>query len=416
MFFNDDPEYTKYGYYLIDGVKTFSKFEAYQLSGKDWSKVKFIYNDDILSTYDWTVEPEDDIYELYKQRAEQLRNRYDYLVLMYSGGIDSHTILETFLQNKIHLNEICTFSSIDIQGKKGQLNQEVSNKVMPFVELLDLKKIGTKFRYVEIGNLLINQWNDEFSFENFQHYNTGAQWFLTRTHVFKSGIKEHVQLTEEGKTVCYIWGLDKPSLFIDENTDKFIYRYVDLANDFGSKKYVNYNLINKKLLSFYDETFYITRDLPKIVIKQCHLLKNWIKQVSSSDPRLQLYQDIPTNGPWVPHSYFKENDKKIYKFLHKKTVDGILYPNSNLMAFGDDKTRGSVIFSEKEKWFIESNHENSTKYNQKIRQLVKSDPYYFAYKQSDNVLSEPFFKDEKYINLIPKKPQPIFSKIYRIEK
>jgi hypothetical protein len=38
---------------------------------------------------------------LYKERAQQLRDNYDELILYYSGGSDSHNILHTFLQNNI---------------------------------------------------------------------------------------------------------------------------------------------------------------------------------------------------------------------------------------------------------------------------------------------------------------------------
>ena len=116
MFFSDNPEYTKHGYHLVEGIKTFSKFEAWQLSKHDLSKIKFIFNEDKFNNIDTTIEPPEDIYELYRQRAMQLRNDYDYLVLIYSGGIDSHTILETFLENNIHLNEICTFSNNDVES------------------------------------------------------------------------------------------------------------------------------------------------------------------------------------------------------------------------------------------------------------------------------------------------------------
>ena len=103
MFFIDDEEFTKYGYYNVDGFKTLSKLEAWQLSKGDFNKIKFIYNDDHFSKIDWSVEPKEDIYELFRQRAQQLREKYDYIVLIYSGGVDSHTILETFLKNNIQI-------------------------------------------------------------------------------------------------------------------------------------------------------------------------------------------------------------------------------------------------------------------------------------------------------------------------
>jgi len=43
---------------------------------------------------------------LYALRARQLREKYDYLVLYFSGGADSTNILKTFIDNNIFLDEI----------------------------------------------------------------------------------------------------------------------------------------------------------------------------------------------------------------------------------------------------------------------------------------------------------------------
>ena len=272
MFFLEDEKYTKHGYYLVDEkIKTLSKFEAYQLAGKDWSKIKFIYNEDIFLNHDWTIEPKEDIYELYRQRAQQLREKYDYLVLMYSGGIDSHNILETFLDNNIKLDEICTFNISDVGNKSEKLNKEVFNTAIPFVETLNLKKTGTIFRNVEIGKLILDMWKDDFHQENFQYYSAQQQWSgIVRTYQFKSKIKSHVELSENGKTICYIWGSDKPTILIQNN--RFASYIIDSSIEFANKQYINSLKFDKSFYNFYDETFYISRDSVKISIKQAHLL------------------------------------------------------------------------------------------------------------------------------------------------
>ena len=127
MFFIDDEEFTKYGYYDVEGFKTLSKLEAWQLSKGDFNKIKFIYNDYHFSKIDWSVEPKEDIYELFRQRAQQIREKYDYVVLVYSGGVDSHTVLETFLRNNIHINEICSFGNPELVDKEKSINIEVFN-------------------------------------------------------------------------------------------------------------------------------------------------------------------------------------------------------------------------------------------------------------------------------------------------
>ena len=368
MFFIDDPEYTKHGYYLVNGIKTFSKFEAWQLSGNDISKIEFIFNDDVFSAIDTTKEPEEDIYELYRQRAMQLRNDYDYLVLIYSGGIDSHTILETFLENNLKIDEICTFSNNDVQAKTEKFNQEIYNAAIPFVETLDLKKLGTEFRLVNIGQLVIDQLSDTYHFENFQHYSLSTPFWRTAVsnQVLKANVVEHRKIVESGKTICYVWGHEKPSLRVSKQ--QYCLTIPDtFSGSFGAKQYNNRQLLKNNFDKFYDEAFYICRESPKISIKQGHMLANLMLSLKSDNPYIKKFWEIPIFGPYVQYKDLGVNTD----WLSKPAVDKCIYPRALMSRFGDDKLyTGSTIFSKKDDWFYKSNHENSTKFNQKMKQLI----------------------------------------------
>ena len=391
MFFINDPEYTKHGYYLVNGIKTFSKFEAWQLSGHDITKIKFIFNDDKFNNIDTTKEPETDIYELYKRRATQLRNDYDYIVLIYSGGIDSHTILETFLENNIHLNEICTFSNNDVESKTSKFNQEVYNAVVPFVETLDLKKLGTKFRFINVGQMIIDQMSDPFHFENFEYYNNVLTAWRTavNSRVLKSNIPEHRKLTEEGKSVCYIWGYDKPTVKIVDQ--EYCLLIPDaFSGGTGAKQYINNHLSNNEFNNFYDEAFYICREFPEIPIKQGHMLANLMLTIDRNESRVKNVWEIPIFGPYVQ---YKDGTGFTSLWLSKPAVDKCIYPRALMSRFGDDKLyTGSTIFSKKDDWFYKSNHENNIRFNQKMNQLIKDNPglFFMRPKSLSNIDGDKF--------------------------
>lgn len=380
MFFTEDIEFTKHGYYQVDNTKTLSKFEAFRFAGGDLSKIKFVYNEDIMSTYDWSREPEEDIYELYAKRSRQLRNKYDYLVLLYSGGIDSHTVLESFLNNGIHLDEICTFTNSKANDKNSnKFNQEVFNAAIPFVNTLNLHNLKTKFRLFDIADLVINMYADEFHFENHHLYNQGpaGQWpNAVRSHVLKANIQDHMKLTAQGKTVCYIWGFDKPVMMSENN--KYYIRFVDNCIDLNMRQYINRKVLESKFSNFYDEPFFTCREIPEIVIKQGHLLLKSIKTIKPDDPRLLNQDDLNTSGPWVVH-----HKEKYHKFLSKKMVDGVIYPKSNLLQFGNDKTKGSIILSVKDDWFNLSNHSNQHRWFQNLDNLVKQNRELYKFKNGN---------------------------------
>src|SRR5210317_184486 len=107
--FNPD----KFGYYIArknDGsiYKTYSLTEAYEFS----NNVKWHFNDEVFSKYNWKIEPIESLFELYKKRCQQIRENYDYIVLMYSAGADSDNVLNCFVRNNIKLDEVFSWNNI----------------------------------------------------------------------------------------------------------------------------------------------------------------------------------------------------------------------------------------------------------------------------------------------------------------
>ena len=72
----------KLGVYRVGDLKFYSKLEAIEMHTKTGIHPHWDFNEAVFSSYDWTVEPKEDLLELYKQRAEQLRNQYDYIILI----------------------------------------------------------------------------------------------------------------------------------------------------------------------------------------------------------------------------------------------------------------------------------------------------------------------------------------------
>jgi len=75
-------------------------------------------NDAIFDQYKWDQEPAWSLDELYAKRAQEIRERYVYLVLHFNGSSDSGNILETFIRNRIHLDEIVTRGSPSVTTPK----------------------------------------------------------------------------------------------------------------------------------------------------------------------------------------------------------------------------------------------------------------------------------------------------------
>ena len=101
-----EQEWDKRGYYKVGNQKFYSKAQAILYDQQNHKGIDFIFNDEDFLSADWKNEPQESLDEIYKQRAQQLREKYDYLVLSYSSGVDSTNILHSFLYNNIHLDEV----------------------------------------------------------------------------------------------------------------------------------------------------------------------------------------------------------------------------------------------------------------------------------------------------------------------
>jgi hypothetical protein len=93
-------------YYLVNNKKFFNHYLAYHESFTTGHPITFYCNDSENDLLDWTQEPPETFEELMDHHAHKLRNKYERLVLCWSGGTDSHTIYNVFKRNGIRIDEI----------------------------------------------------------------------------------------------------------------------------------------------------------------------------------------------------------------------------------------------------------------------------------------------------------------------
>ena len=111
--------YHNKGVYRANGKPFFNKLEAIlEVNANPGTWVEWDYHDAVFGQHQWDIEPIFDLKELYRQRALQLREAYDHVVLFYSGGVDSWNILKTFIDNNIPLDEIYMFGAFEAEEKQ----------------------------------------------------------------------------------------------------------------------------------------------------------------------------------------------------------------------------------------------------------------------------------------------------------
>jgi hypothetical protein len=208
------------GYWSVDDKFFFDKSEClrYASSIKNLD-VKFHFFDQFYNSLKWEDEPAEDIRDLYRKRAEQLRNKYDYIIVAYSGGADSSTVIDAFVDNGIHLDEIITsypvaaidrlkhcFDSFDQSPKN--LMFEYTEAVVPKLNEVRYKSPKTKITVLDHTETAIELINDN-KLHMLPVAGFGAAPSLAGHHLIGKRLRE---VNEHHSNVCFLIGIDKPRL------------------------------------------------------------------------------------------------------------------------------------------------------------------------------------------------------------
>lgn len=255
----------KYGYYLVEDKKFHNNYEAMLYASKQHKNISFVYHDDIWKNFDKSSVGKKSLEEIYKERALQLRARYDYLILYYSGGADSHNILKVFVDNDIKLDEVCVkwpkalienrnlYSPNNLDTSARNYWSEWDYCIKPCLDWLTQYKPDIKITIKDfIGNP--DKFNPDKIFEETIH------------HAFQAGILVNSQvsdsellLLDKGKTVGNIYGVNKPLLSTYKN---IIFTYfTDVALRDAVRSMNN---------PYGAECFYWAPDFPLLVFEQVH--------------------------------------------------------------------------------------------------------------------------------------------------
>jgi len=327
----------KFGFYRIGDHKTYSKVEAIELHKHTRIHPHWDFNQSIFAKYDWTVEPSESLDELYAKRARQIRETYDYVVLFYSGGADSGNIVDAFVDNNIRFDEIASYNFYKADPNPNIFfNAEQVNVSYPRIKKLQQQGIKFQHRIIDMSDAAFKIITDKSYNLNRAYYGT-ARWGVS--HVAKGQIRDYVEdyrrLIESGKKVVFVWGIDKPRLYFENN--RYCIRFLDIV-DSGISCLTQ---INNRAWE-YDELFYWAPEAMDIVCKQGHILKNFfIKHKIYKQEK--YYSDTLIDLPNLDKIFANQNTDD--GLSYRNLINTLIYPKFNLKTFTFGKILSLVTSS-----------------------------------------------------------------------
>jgi hypothetical protein len=267
------------GYYICDDIVFETKLQAMLYANPRNLPIQWYFNTKKFDSYDWSKEPTLSLDELYDQRARQIREQYDYVILSYSGGSDSNNILESFIRQGLIIDEIVTTWALDASSKYLVHEEDVKESWNNNAEF----HLHTKHRLDYIKNncpkTKITVLDSSKTIIDSLLNNSDANWINGKNDVFNvtGAFQFNLLYFSEVRTrldklsrVAYIIGIDKPKIIVKDDE---VYMYF-------TDKSSSITPIRESIIQYSNVTpilFYWSPDSCDLLCKQAHTVYKYIK-------------------------------------------------------------------------------------------------------------------------------------------
>jgi len=258
--------------YNLNGVKFFNPFAAF-LHGSihdPHTFPKFDFYDHEFSAVDWTVEPPESFETLCDQRAHQLRNKYDKIILAFSGGTDSITVYNTFVRNNLHIDEIyVSYAGID---REDYLPVSIATWLLENhldkTTKISIKTFHTQNDIIAYEKQILSE--DFLVNDNKRLRHQDIKYCRPTMH------QENFGHAYDNCNYCIVAGYEKPNLI--RRKDGYYFRFLDTV--FGG-------VMMRDNLEF----FFVSLDMPQLHAKQCHMMLNHCLKTNTSLAELEKLEN-----------------------------------------------------------------------------------------------------------------------------
>lgn len=326
-------------YYQVGSRIFYSKVEALIEATQTNVHPTWHFADHVWSAINWQQDFNRDLRELYYSRARQLREMYDYIVISYSGGSDSRTVLDSFLKQGLHVDEIlhawpraATKDIYKVSTDHDNFLSEYDLVLKPDLEYIAKNHPEIKITFDDFSDKMLGD-----DAEIVDHDWVSINDYMT-PNVFRkySPVTDtEIKMLDAGKKTACIWGVEKPQIaykhgrlyfyFMDKSANT---RSVDVWNNRTS------------------ECFFWSTNMPELVQQQARAVYHYFRS-HTEDLYLVDWEQRKKNKT-------RKNKRKLTDIL-RRTV----YPDWAPGRFQADKPT-NMVWQETDQWFF--THYQDTRY------------------------------------------------------
>jgi len=372
---------TDLGFYSVNDKNFYTnKIAAILEAQKTNSEVKWYFFDDEFNKVDWLTEPTLSLDELYRLRAQQIRDSYDYVVIYASGGADSTNVIRTFLKNNIHIDEVIAeipesglknFKWDDTDFDPSNMMSETKYAQYPILHEVATKSPNTKITVHDFFQDIVNMESDEWIYQTEGDVISMSNYNYGRMDSFP-----HLKnLADQGKRIASVWGTDKPIIIYTLEGD--VYAGIADAPVYISNYpfKIIYPNVNRVL-------FYWSHEFPDLMVKQAHVVAKELQKpenksifyaaIDQGRRAQKVNQDNQNTDTALKHIFETAADKTVTyssKTVYQRGVVPFIYSNTfDSNVFQSNKFEQSQTFLPAFSNWITSLHGDS-----RIREMIISD-------------------------------------------
>ena len=200
-------------YYQIGNHNTVSKNEAFMLANGDVDKISFYQQNHIWDNVNLSVEPTQSFSSLCEENCKLYRQHYDHVCLWLSGGYDSQTILQSFINSGALIDEIAFMdrSEYYYDPEVPFIEQSIKNYQQYHNPRVKINRVKIDLKYHEN---FYNKYSESIWYlgpgSNLRYTKSTANYIHNFHDEFvQSKIKQHTRVD--------IYGKDKPKLDLKNN-------------------------------------------------------------------------------------------------------------------------------------------------------------------------------------------------------
>lgn len=328
------------GYYTCNNLAFSSKIKACIYGTKNKMPVFWHFNDEVFDRYPWHIEPTSSLDELYDKRAREIREKYDYIILAFSGGSDSNNILESFLRQGLLIDEIITNVAIDNNAITvfntnviDNWNEAAEYKFQTSSRLEYVRSVSpnTKITILDLSSYVLDFFTEQKdeSWLNFTKERLNVSGLLRHNFIYFSSVRKQF---DKDKKIAMILGIEKPRTYINRDNNLVMF--------FGDKA-VNIATTQEFIEEYSNATveyFYWHPSCPDIIAKQVHIIKRFLEHNPSM---------IPCWTPSISGDY-----QAMFRLVHERVLRSVIYPSTWHYSYWQANKSTLDWFSEIDNWFL----------------------------------------------------------------